>query len=103
MNRIDDNTTAIKGLFTAQIAACVLALVATLLFEAGLLGGMAWQVTLGIGIFVSYTLMQTPVFDRLFAATRTKAKPTPNPKPKPYPEPEPKAYDKAAALPNPAP
>jgi len=72
MNRIDDNKRAIQGLFAAQIAACGLALAATLLFEAGGIGGMLWQIVLGIGIFVSYTLMQTPVFDRLFAATKTK-------------------------------
>jgi len=72
MNRIEGNQTAIRMLFLFQISACAFAFASTLLFEAGLLSGMIWQVTLGIGIFVSYTLMQTPVFDRLFAATKTK-------------------------------
>ena len=71
-NRISDHVTAIRRLFAAQIAAVLFALMATGLFQLNLIGGLAWQMMLGVGIFVSYTLMQTPVFERLFAATRTE-------------------------------
>ena len=71
-NRVTDHMTAIKHLFGAQIAAILFALGATGLFQLDLISGVVWQMMLGVGIFVSYTLMQTPVFERLFAATRTE-------------------------------
>eukprot|EP00656_Telonema_subtile_P009546 TRINITY_DN14497_c0_g1_i1.p1 TRINITY_DN14497_c0_g1~~TRINITY_DN14497_c0_g1_i1.p1 ORF type:complete len:472 (+),score=112.89 TRINITY_DN14497_c0_g1_i1:112-1527(+) len=71
-NKISDHIVALKALFAAQIAAVALGLFSTLLFHVGAIGGLAWQMLLGVGVYVSYSLMQTPVFERLFAATGTE-------------------------------
>jgi len=44
----------------------------TALYQLGVLGGLAWQLLLGTSIFVTYSLMGTPFFDRLLAASRTE-------------------------------
>lgn len=69
-NRAQNHVQAMKALFVAQICAVLVALLSTMLFKLDVIGGLAWQMSLGAGIYVSYTLMQTPVFERLFAATK---------------------------------
>uniref|UniRef100_A0A7S2DAY1 Uncharacterized protein n=1 Tax=Octactis speculum TaxID=3111310 RepID=A0A7S2DAY1_9STRA len=64
--------TALRLLFLTQVAAAGLGISATVLFQLKLIGGFLWQVLIGVGIFVAYALSVTPVFDRLFAATRTE-------------------------------
>lgn len=72
VNRIQSNKRAITFLFAGQIGSLSLCLLGTVLYKLQWLGGAAWQVLLGVGIYVAYGLMQTPVFERLFAASRTQ-------------------------------
>ena len=53
------------------IAICI-GLGATALFQLKLIGGVTWQLLLGTSVFVTYSLLSTPFYERLFAATRTE-------------------------------
>jgi len=47
-----------------------LILLSTLAFEVGLLGGAAWMVLIGIGLYIAYVPPGCFLFDRLIGATR---------------------------------
>ena len=55
-----------------MIVAVSLGLVATALYEQGGLSGLAWQLIVGTSVFVTYSLLATPFYERLFAATHTQ-------------------------------
>ena len=44
----------------------------TLLYRHGGLGGIAWQVSCGVGIYSAYLVMGTAFLDRLLAASRSE-------------------------------
>ena len=71
MNRIENHRVAISRLFQIQLSSITIALLATLSYLGNLIDGMMWQILLGMGIYLCYSLMQTPVFERLFAVTHT--------------------------------
>jgi hypothetical protein len=46
---------------------------ATYLFQNALIGGFYWMLLVGLGMFLSYTILQTVVFERMIALFRLKA------------------------------
>jgi hypothetical protein len=46
---------------------------ATFLFQRQLIGGFSWMLLLGLGMFLSYTILQSVVFERMIALFRIKA------------------------------
>ena len=54
-NRAQNHVQAMKALFVAQISAVLVALLSTMLFKLDVIGGLAWQMSLGAGILsISY-------------------------------------------------
>lgn len=72
MNTVEDHQIAICRLFQIQLVSISFALGSTLLFLGNVIGGVVWQISLGVGIYLAYALMQTPVFERVFAVTKTQ-------------------------------
>lgn len=46
---------------------------ATFLFQRGIINGFYWMLLIGMGMFLSYTILQSVVFDRMIALFRVKA------------------------------
>ncbi|PWJ60569.1 hypothetical protein CLV98_101754 [Dyadobacter jejuensis] len=46
---------------------------ATYLFQTGVIQGFSWMLSLGIGTFLTYTALQTVIFERFIALFRVKA------------------------------
>jgi hypothetical protein len=55
---------------TMMLGGMVLILLSTFLFDAALIGGAAWMVLIGIGLYVAYVPPGCFLFDRLIGATR---------------------------------
>jgi hypothetical protein len=67
---VRDNRKAFFAVHWLMIGGSVLIGVATLAFDLGLLGGVAWMIALGVGLYLGYVPYGCMLFDRLIAATR---------------------------------
>jgi len=67
--RIRDNRRALLGVHAVMIAGTLLIGVATLAFDAGLLGAVPWMVLIGTGLYLAYVPYGCMLFDRLIAAS----------------------------------
>eukprot|EP00588_Corethron_pennatum_P003838 CAMPEP_0194288154 /NCGR_PEP_ID=MMETSP0169-20130528/36230_1 /TAXON_ID=218684 /ORGANISM="Corethron pennatum, Strain L29A3" /LENGTH=513 /DNA_ID=CAMNT_0039035069 /DNA_START=80 /DNA_END=1621 /DNA_ORIENTATION=- len=61
-----------RMLLTVMVAIAVPVLGATVLFQQHVIGGSFWQLSLGSGIFVAFSIMGTPFYERLFAYARVE-------------------------------
>jgi len=59
------NLIMISGMFITGLA--------TFLFERSLIDGFYWMLLIGLGMFLSYTVLQSVVFERMIALFRVKA------------------------------
>lgn len=67
--RIRDNRRAFFWIHGLMAVGTVLLAVATLLFDAGAIGPIAWMALLGTGLYLAYVPYGCVLFDRLIAAT----------------------------------
>ena len=72
INRVHDNVRAMRRMLQSIVLGALWLALCTALFSFGLADGLVWQMMLGVGIFVPYTLYSTPFFDRLFAAAQAE-------------------------------
>ncbi len=70
---IKDNRRGLIGAYAIMIAGSVLVGAATLLFDAGAIGGQAWLTLVGLGLFLGYVPYGCVLFDRTIAALGTVA------------------------------
>jgi len=63
-SKCQDGGTAIRGMLGVTIVLVFLAWSATLSFECGAIGGVVWQVLVGVCVFVPYTLGSSVLYDR---------------------------------------
>lgn len=68
---VADHRRALTALISAQLVFAGVLVGSTVLYDAGVLGGLVWQVLVGVGIYGVYALASTPCFDRLLALSRT--------------------------------
>ena len=54
-------------------AGILMSAVSTYLFENNLINGFYWMLTIGTGMFLAFTVIQSAIFDRLIALFRLKA------------------------------
>ena len=71
-SRIEDNGTALRRNVGTMVASMTLALGTTVLFQAFGLNGAVWQMCMGAGLYVTYSIMGSPVFERIFAFGRVE-------------------------------
>ena len=69
---VSDSRRAMAWMFGGMVGSIGTMLGATALFQAGALGGLAWQLLLGGGFYIAFSLLGAPLNERLLAATRTK-------------------------------
>lgn len=62
--------TGLVAVFGVMTAGMVLVGLATLGLDAGWLGGEAWMITVGLGLYLAYVPFSSFLFDRIMAATR---------------------------------
>ena len=67
--RVRDNRRALLLVHALMAAGTLLVGVATLLFDAGLLGPLSWMLCIGVGLYLGYVPYGCMLFDRLIAAT----------------------------------
>jgi hypothetical protein len=67
--RIRDNRRALLAVHGVMIAGTLLIGVATLAFDAGLVGPVTWMVLIGSGLYLAYVPYGCMLFDRLIAAS----------------------------------
>lgn len=70
---VKDNRKALLVLHGLMLAGAVLIGASTLLFDAGLIGPVAWMVSVGLGLYVGYVPFNSVLFDRLIAAVGSVA------------------------------
>jgi hypothetical protein len=70
---VKDNRRALLVLHGLMLAGALLIGGATLLFDAGLIGPVAWMVSVGLGLYVGYVPFNSVLFDRLIAAVGSVA------------------------------
>lgn len=68
---VKDSWRALSWLLAGTVLAFGLMLAATFLYTQGLLDGLEWQLLLGTGMYLAYSLLGAPFFERLLAASRT--------------------------------
>jgi hypothetical protein len=66
--RVQDNFKAMLWVHWVMLGGCALIGLSTLTFRAGLLGGEAWMITVGLGAYLAYVPYGSMLFDRLIAA-----------------------------------
>lgn len=71
LNLIKDNRHGLVGAFAIMACGTVLLGGGTLLFDAGLISGLAWMILTGLGGFLTYVPFGSVLFDRMIASTRT--------------------------------
>ena len=59
------NLILLFGMFTTGLS--------TFLFERAMIGGFYWMLLVGLGMFLSYTVLQSVIFERMIALFRVKA------------------------------
>ncbi|MDF1564862.1 MAG: DUF5690 family protein [Deltaproteobacteria bacterium] len=67
--RIRDNARAFFTVHGMMAAGTILLGLSTLAFDLGLIGGAAWMIVLGVGLYLAYVPYGCVLFDRLIAAT----------------------------------
>lgn len=67
------NRRALLAIHGLLIGGALVVGASTLAFRAGLIGPVAWMITLGIGLYVAYVPYNCILFDRLVAAAGSKA------------------------------
>jgi hypothetical protein len=70
---VKDNRKALLVLHGLMLAGAVLIGASTLLFDAGLIGPVAWMISVGLGLYVGYVPFNSVLFDRLIAAVGSVA------------------------------
>lgn len=70
---VKDNRRALLVLHGLMLAGALMIGGATLLFDAGLIGPVAWMVSVGLGLYVGYVPFNSVLFDRLIAAVGSVA------------------------------
>lgn len=68
--RVRDNRRAFFAVHALMLAGATLIGIATVLFTIGALGGAAWMVLVGAGLYLAYVPYGCVLFDRLMAMTR---------------------------------
>jgi len=66
---VKDNRRALLATHGIMIGGAALAGISTLLFQAGIIGPVAWMISVGLGLYVGYVPFNCVLFDRLIAAT----------------------------------
>lgn len=66
--RIRDNRRGLIGCYLLMIAGSALIGGATLAFDLGAIGGTAWMIAVGVGLYLAYVPYGCVLFDRLIAA-----------------------------------
>ena len=67
-----DHDAALQAMLCTCAGAVVLILVATSVFVIDVIGGLVWQMALGVGLYVAYNILTSAVYDRIVAATNTE-------------------------------
>ena len=67
---IRNNRQALLGVFGVMITGSALLVGATLLLDAGLIGGIGWMFLVGLGSYLAYVPFGSVLFDRVMAHTR---------------------------------
>jgi hypothetical protein len=70
---VKDNRRGVLLTYVIMIAGSLLIGVATLLFDAGMIGPTAWMVLVGLGLFLGYVPYGCVLFDRTIASLRIVA------------------------------
>lgn len=70
---IKNNRTAFRTNFLVVAVGCLLTLLATVGFKAGVVGGAWWIILVGMGLYMPYILFNAVIFDRLIAVFKTAA------------------------------
>jgi hypothetical protein len=70
---IKNNRTAFRTNFLVVAIGCLLTLLATVGFEAGVVGGAWWIILVGMGLYMPYILFNAVIFDRMIAVFKTAA------------------------------
>lgn len=70
---VKDNRKALLVLHGLMLAGAVLIGASTLAFDAGLIGPVAWMISVGLGLYVGYVPFNSVLFDRLIAAVGSVA------------------------------
>lgn len=70
---IVSNRAALLAIHALLVAGAALVASSTLLFGAGMIGPVAWMISVGLGLYVAYVPYNCVLFDRLVAAGGTKA------------------------------
>lgn len=65
---VKDNRWGLFGTYAIMLAGSILIGVSTLLFDAGLIGGMPWMILVGLGLYLGYVPYGCVLFDRMIAA-----------------------------------
>lgn len=69
LNLIKNNRWGLFGAYMLMIGGTILLGVATLLFDAGVIGGVWWMILVGLGSYLAYVPYGSVLFDRLIAST----------------------------------
>ncbi|MBI1388769.1 MAG: hypothetical protein GC154_10015 [bacterium] len=70
LNWIDDNYWGLMGAFGIMIFGVLLLAGGTILFQMGVISGMAWMILTGLGSYLAYVPYNSVLFERIVAATR---------------------------------
>ncbi|MGE3544687.1 MAG: DUF5690 family protein [Kofleriaceae bacterium] len=70
---VKDNQRGVLFTYVIMIAGSLLVGVATLLFDAGIIGPMAWMTLVGLGLYLGYVPYGCVLFDRTIASLRVVA------------------------------
>ncbi|WP_437596055.1 DUF5690 family protein [Sorangium sp. So ce590] len=73
MMGIRSNRTALVVVHGIMVAGAVLAGLSTALYQAGVIGPVAWMISVGLGLYVGYVPFNCVLFDRLIAAVGSVA------------------------------
>ena len=69
LSTVKRNKSALVCMSVIMLLGVLTMLLATVLYRFQLIGGIAWLVTIGAGIYVAYLPMGSPFYDRLMAAS----------------------------------
>jgi phosphonate degradation associated HDIG domain protein len=72
LNLIRNNRAGVVGAHFLMMMGLVLMTIATLLLDAGRLGGIGWMILVGLGSYMAYVPLDSVVFDRIIASTRVE-------------------------------
>ncbi|KYF50973.1 hypothetical protein BE08_00455 [Sorangium cellulosum] len=73
MMGIRSNRAALLAVHGIMLAGAVLAGLSTALYQAGVIGPVAWMISVGLGLYVGYVPYNCVLFDRLIAAVGSVA------------------------------